>query len=258
MENLKIVFITQARVGSSRFPEKVLHEVDSGLSMLALHLQRLKHSRLYSEIIVATTFEEKAEKIEMIAKSEGVLSFKGSTIDVLDRFYQAAKNHQPDYIVRVTSDCPLIDADLIDQVISLAIQNDLDYASNVLKEDFPDGQDIEVIRWKSLEKAWKDAKIASDREHVTPYIRKNSDYNGGHLFKAQNLSVDSQFSDIRMTVDEPDDLKTIQTLIKELGSEKSWLDYSDFILTNQDMFNNQKIIRNEGYLKSLKKDNNSY
>lgn len=257
MENLNIIFISQARVGSTRFPEKVLQEVDSGLSMLALHLQRLKQSQFYSKIIVATTFEEKSEKIEKIAASEGVFSFKGSTDDVLDRFYQAAKDHQPDYIVRVTSDCPFIDANLIDDVISFAVKNNFDYASNTLTEDFPDGQDVEVIRWSSLEKAWNDAKLTSEREHVTPYIRKNSDFKGGTLFKTGNYSAKNKYSKLRMTVDEPKDLQAIQTLIKNLGTKKTWIEYSEFILNNPEMFNNQKIIRNEGYFKSLQNDKNS-
>lgn len=254
MENLNIIIITQARVGSTRFPKKVLHEVCSGISVLGLHLKRLKESKLYNDIIVATTLEEQVKHIELIAKNEKVQYYKGSTEDVLDRFYQAAKNHQPDYIVRVTSDCPLIDADLVDQVISLAVDNDLDYASNTLAEEFPDGQDVEVIRWATLEKTWKEAKLPSEREHVTPFIKKNSDYTGGGFFKAKNLSAPNNFNKIRMTVDEPEDLKAIQILINNLGIDKSWTDYTNYILSNPDLFINQKIVRNEGYLKSINKE----
>lgn len=257
MANLKIVIVTQARVGSTRFPEKVLKDVGGGNTMLSLHLKRLKRSKLFDDIIVATTHEEKVNKIESIAKNENVISFRGSTNDVLDRFYQAAKNHHPDYIVRVTSDCPLIDADLVDQVILLATSKSLDYVSNTLSEEYPDGQDIEVIKWQVLERAWKEAQIPSEREHVTPFIRKNLDYNGGNLFKGENLSAPDNFTNIRMTVDEPDDLKAIQTLINQLGMNKSWLDYTNYILSNPEQFNNQKNIRNEGYLKSLSKEKNN-
>lgn len=253
MVNEKVIILTQARIGSTRFPQKVLKKIGEE-SLLSIHLKRLKKSENASKIVVATTFEKESDKIVEIAMLENVEAVKGSTDDVLDRFYQAAKNEKPDFVVRVTSDCPLIDHRLIDQVIEMTVQNNLDYGANILVEEFPDGQDIEVIKWSALEKAWLEAKLPSEREHVTPYIRKNTDFNGGTLFKAMNFPANANYNQVRMTVDEPSDLDTITLLISKLGLDESWRTYADYIVENPEVFENQKIVRNEGYIKSLEKD----
>lgn len=253
MVNEKVIILTQARIGSTRFPQKVLKKIGEE-SLLSIHLKRLKKSDNASKIVVATTFEKESDKIVEIAMQENVEAVKGSTDDVLDRFYQAAKNEKPDFVVRVTSDCPLIDHRLIDQVIEMTVQNNLDYGANILVEEFPDGQDIEVIKWSALEKAWLEAKLPSEREHVTPYIRKNTDFNGGTLFKAMNFPANANYNQVRMTVDEPSDLDTVTLLISKLGLDESWKTYADYIVENPEVFENQKIIRNEGYIKSLEKD----
>lgn len=251
----KIIIVTQARIGSSRFPEKVLQTLGDS-TLLGVHLKRLKKSKLASQIIVATTHENKSDQIVAIANEAGIEAFKGSTEDVLDRFYQAVVNHNPDYIVRVTSDCPLIDANLIDEVINMVYEHQLDYGSNALIENFPDGQDVEVFTFKALQKAWEEATLLSDREHVTPYIRKNTDFNKGNMFKAMNYNAPENFNHVRMTVDEPSDLETVAVLIQKLGTDRDWKSYTDYILEHQEILKNQKIIRNEGYLKSLNKDTN--
>ncbi|MGY8923627.1 MAG: cytidylyltransferase domain-containing protein, partial [Flavobacteriales bacterium] len=151
MEN--VIIITQARIGSTRLPSKVLKEIE-GKSLLQIHLERLKKSTYGNNIVVATTFEDGVEKIIKIAKSVEVDYYQGDTNDVLDRFYNAAKGKNPDYIVRVTSDCPLLDPVLMDEIIQIAVVNDLDYTTNTLIEAFPDGQDVEVIKWSALEKSW--------------------------------------------------------------------------------------------------------
>lgn len=250
---VKTIVITQARVGSSRFPEKVLQPLGES-TLLGVHLQRLKQAKRVSQIIVATTFEEKSGEILEIARQENLPAFQGSTTDVLDRFYQAAVAHQPDYVVRVTSDCPLIDPQLLDEVINMVQSHDVDYGSNILIEHFPDGQDIEVFRFNALERAWKEAKLSSEREHVTPYIIKNSDIRGGTLFRAINYGAPANYNHIRMTVDEPSDLDTIQYLIAKLGQDRPWLEYTNYILEHQNVFGNQDILRNEGYLKSIQND----
>lgn len=253
MVSEKVIILTQARIGSTRFPQKVLKKIGEE-SLLSIHLKRLKKSENASKIVVATTFENESDKIVEIAMLENIKAVKGSTDDVLDRFYQAAKNDKPDFVVRVTSDCPLIDHRLIDQVIEMTVQNNLDYGANILVEEFPDGQDIEVIKWSALEKAWLEAKLPSEREHVTPYIRKNTDFNGGTLFKAMNFPANANYNQVRMTVDEPFDLDTITLLISKLGLDESWKTYADYIVENPEIFKNQNIVRNEGYIKSLEKD----
>ena len=252
---IKTILITQARTGSSRLPGKILKEVQEK-SLLEIHIERLKKCNNVSEIIVATTTNIEDEVIYNKSIELGVNSSRGSESDVLDRFYKSVEYKNPDWIVRVTSDCPLIDPKLVDDVIAFTIKNNKDYVTNTLIENFPDGQDIEVFKYTALKKAWKNAILNSEREHVTPYIRKNSDFNGGNLFTSLNYDCQSDFSKIRMTVDEIADFDLIQYLIKQLGTEKSWLDYTNYIIQNDLTKINYKIIRNEGLLKSLKNDVN--
>jgi len=240
-----VIIITQARIGSTRLPSKVLKEIE-GKSLLQIHLERLKKSTYGDNIIVATTFEDGVEKIIKIAKSVEVDYYQGNTHDVLDRFYNAAKGKNPDFIVRVTSDCPLLDPVLMDEIIELAVDQNLDYTTNTLVEAFPDGQDVEVIKWSAFEKSWNETSLKSDREHVTPYIRVNSSFFGKNLFKSKNFDSSENYNKVRMTVDESKDFDTIKILTTTLGNDKNWKDYTDFILNNPDLFFNQQIIRNEG------------
>ena len=247
------VIITQARSGSTRLPGKILMEIE-GKSLLQIHLERLKKCKTVSEIIIATTTSKDDKSIYDKALKWGFKAFRGSESDVLDRFYQSVKNDKPDWIVRVTSDCPLIDSELVDKVISFVQKSDVDYGGNVLIENFPDGQDIEVFKFSALELAWKNANLSSDREHVTPYIRNNSDFKGGNLFTAVNYPCKSDFSEIRMTVDEIRDFELITLLINDLGTDKTWLEYTNYIIKKKLGIINDKIIRNEGLLKSLNND----
>ena len=247
--DVKTILITQARTGSTRFPGKILKEVN-GKSLLEIHLTRLKKCKTISKIIVATTNKPEDKIIYENAINWGVSAFKGSETDVLDRFYQAVKNEKPDWIIRVTSDCPLIDPELVDSVVSFVQKQAVDYGANILIEEFPDGQDVEVFKYSALELAWKNAQLLSEREHVTTYIRNYSDFNGGSLFSAINYSCHSDYSSIRMTVDEIIDLELITILINDLGTNKSWFEYTSYIIQNN-LFNiNNSIIRNEGLLKS--------
>lgn len=250
---VKTILVTQARIGSTRLPGKVLKEIN-GQSLLNIHLNRLKACSKVSKIIVATTTLEADSIIYEKAKEWGYNAFRGSETNVLDRFYQAVKDENPDWIVRVTSDCPLIDPNLVDDVISFVQESGKDYGANILIENFPDGQDIEVFKFSALEKAWKEATLLSDQEHVTLYIRNNSDFKGGDLFSAINYPCLSDFSNIRMTVDEERDFDLIKILIDRLGTERSWIEYTNFIIENDLIKINDQIIRNEGLLKSLKKD----
>ena len=248
---VKTVLVTQARMGSTRLPGKVLLEVNK-VSLLKIHLDRLNKSKNVDKIIVATTDNSDDDIIEKLSKEWGYEVFRGSENDVLDRFYQAVKNLNPEWVVRVTSDCPLIDPLLVDKVIEVTQANLKDYGSNVLDETFPDGQDVEVFKFTALELAWGDAKKDSEREHVTPYIRNNSDLKDGNIYKAISIKNDVDFSKIRITVDEERDFVLINKIIDELGSNKSWQEYVNYILTGNLTNINGNIIRNEGYLKSLK------
>jgi spore coat polysaccharide biosynthesis protein SpsF (cytidylyltransferase family) len=250
---IRTLLVTQARCGSTRLPRKILKEI-GGKSLLEIQLERIKKCTTLTDIIVATTDKEEDSIIYDKAIGWGFQASRGSELDVLDRFYQAVKDKKADWIVRVTSDCPLIDPEMVDQVIRFVQENDADYGSNGLIESFPDGQDVEVFKFEALQKAWENAKLQSEREHVTPYIRNNSTAKGGSMFTAINYPSETDYSKIRMTVDQEEDFKLIEIIIQKLGSDKSWLEYTNYIIEhNLDQLNNQ-IIRNEGLLKSLKND----
>ena len=252
---IKTIIVTQARIGSTRLPGKVLKEVD-GKTLLQIHLERLNKCKKADDVIVATTVNDVDAEIYNKALEWGYKSFRGSELNVLERFYEAVKNHKPDWIVRVTSDCPLLDPKLVDDVITYAQNHDYDYVSNGLIEHFPDGQDVEVFKFSALELALKNAKLTSELEHVTPYIINNSDVRGGKIFSGKNYDCEKDYSHIRMTVDEPRDFDLMEYLIQKLGTEKTWLEYTNYMIENDLTKMNDQIIRNEGLLKSLKKDTN--
>ena len=255
---MKFLCITQARFNSSRFPGKALAKI-GGKTVLQIHLERILKATKISKLLVATTLEPESDQILQVCRDLGVDYFQGSLDDVLDRFYQAAKPYQPEFIIRLTSDCPLIDPLLIDETIVAFSQDKFDYFSNGFLETFPDGQDIEITKFEALEKAWKNSKLMSEREHVTPYIWKNSTLHwqgqGQALFKAGDLRSPISYKHVRMTVDYPSDLEVIQALIEKLGEDRSWKEYAEYLSKNHSIASlNSEIIRNEGYQTSLKKD----
>jgi spore coat polysaccharide biosynthesis protein SpsF (cytidylyltransferase family) len=244
---MKIIAITQARTGSTRFPNKIMNRID-GKSLLSIHINRIKNSKKINTLIVATTNKKNDDIIEFEANYSGVLCYRGDEDDVLDRFYQAAKSYNPDYVVRLTSDCPLIDSSLIDEIIEATVNSNVDYCSNTLIESYPDGQDIEVFTFSALKKAWKKARLTSEREHVTPFMKKN--------FKVLNIhSNNMKFNKVRMTVDEPNDFIVIKRLVERLGLNEKWENYTNLYLNDKTISDtNDSITRNEGYIKSIKND----
>jgi spore coat polysaccharide biosynthesis protein SpsF len=244
----KIVSITQARLSSSRFPSKVIQKVN-GLSMIDLHLERINKSKLINNRVLAIGDEENASTIiESLKNKKGILFSFGSVADVLDRFYQAVVNIEADYVVRLTSDCPLIDPALIDQVIEFAIAGDYDYVSNALEPTFPDGMDAEVFRKEVLVEAWKKATEPKDREHVTPYIWK-SFFDPIKNFKVGSYKNDQEdLSNFRLTLDYEEDFLAISHLIKHVGPDANYKDYVSYLKNNPDIYKiNSKFIRNEGF-----------
>ena len=251
---MKILAITQARIGSTRLPEKILKTIN-GESLLEMHLKRIQFSKLITKLKVATTDEPDADKIVEICNKLGIDVYKGSINNVLDRFYQTAIPEMPNWVVRLTSDCPLIDPIEIDRVIQYAISKDLDYVSNTLKPTFPDGIDVEVFKFSALEKAIKEANLASELEHVTPFIWKNSSFMGGNVFTSDCVINEVDYSDIRLTVDTLEDFMVIEKLIELLGTDKPWIDYVNALKGHQEIKKiNKYFTRNEGYEKSLNND----
>jgi len=220
-----------------------------GKTLLEYHLENAIKSKMVSKWIVATTNENGVDKIVDIAKQYGVGYYKGDIYNVLGRFYEAAKQESPDFVVRVTSDCPLLDAEIIDGLIKYTIENNLNYCATSLK--YPDGLDVEMFKYTELVEAYSKAILISDKEHVTPYIKRKK-YNNQ---RKNQFSCEGDYENIRLTVDEINDFEAIETLINRVGAGQKWKKYLDFIINNPTYFKNQSIVRNEGYVKSLQKEN---
>ena len=247
---MKVALVTQARLASSRLPNKILLSVGAH-SALQLHLRRLKKCKSVDQFILATTLEPGVEEIIKVAQAEGFDFFQGSIDDVLERFYLSVKLSRPETIVRVTSDCPLIDPKIIDEIISRHLKAGVDYSSNTLNPTLPDGMDCEVFSFAALEKAYSEAKLKSEREHVTPYIWKNSDIKGGTLFKALSVEFPEHAQDLRMTLDHPEDLNLIRKLVELVGVDADWKTYAEAL---KKINVTSGFARNEGYFKSTKAD----
>jgi len=252
MGQMKVAAIIQARMGSTRLPGKVMEEI-AGKPMLRHIIDRLKRAELIHSIVVATTATEIDKPIVKVAEEAGTGSYTGSEEDVLDRYYRAAKEFAVDAIVRITADCPLVDPRLLDRVIQRYLKGDCDYAANTLKRTYPDGLDVEVFSCAALERAWKEARMASEREHVTPYIWKNPE-----KFKLANVENNVDLSDLRWSVDEKEDLEFICQVYKHLYKEGHifymW-DVLKLLEKYPDLKQiNQGIVINEGYTKSLQGD----
>jgi spore coat polysaccharide biosynthesis protein SpsF len=213
---MNIVCIVQARTGSSRLPNKVLMSI-CNKTVLEHDIERLKRIKNINKIIIATTIEPDDIAIVNESNRIGIQSFRGSENDVLSRYYYAAKENNADAIVRVTSDCPLIDSIISENIIQFYIDNEskYDYVSNTLDRTFPRGLDTEVFSFKSLEKAFNEAKRQRDREHVTPYIWDNP-----MLFRLFQYKNDIDFSDLRWTLDTIEDFQLIERIYNLIYEKK--------------------------------------
>ncbi len=248
-----VILITQARIGSTRLPSKVVREI-LGKTLLEIQLLRVKLCKKVNQIVVAIPFGDEQIPIQNICNRIKIPFIQGPESDVLERFFLAGKKYDAVWIVRITSDCPLIDPVLIDQIIEKVIAENKDYGSNTLVESYPDGQDIEVFKLSALEDSRMRVKLNSDKEHVTPFIKRNSETMLGSIYSSISIVNAVDYSDVRMTVDEEKDFEAIDLLIKIMGFFASWTDYTNYIINNQIRFSNQKIVRNEGYLRSLQND----
>jgi len=209
---MNIACIIQARVGSSRLPNKIFLDLE-GKPVLARVIERLRNSKLINKIVIASPDKEVDDIIEDFIRDnyEDVGIYRGSENDVLDRYYKAAKKFKADVITRITSDCPLIDSGVVDKIIKEFLEKRIDYVSNVLGErTYPRGFDIEVFSFTVLERIWQKAKDADDREHVTLYIRKHPE-----LFRTANVKNDIDYSRFRLTLDETKDYELIKLIYKK-------------------------------------------
>ena len=202
---MKVVAIVQARMGSTRLPGKVLKPI-SGKPLIELLLRRLSNSVKINEIVIATSNAPEDDELQKFIETLGYKCTRGSKKNVLNRYYEAAKQTCADIIVRITGDCPLIDPVLVDQCIESFIKSNVDYFSNTDPRTYPDGLDISVMSFKSLEKANSEAVSEFEKEHVVPYIQNSK------KFKKLSLSYKEDLSNLRWTVDEIEDLVVVNNI----------------------------------------------
>ncbi|MBL7105580.1 MAG: aminotransferase class III-fold pyridoxal phosphate-dependent enzyme [Bacteroidales bacterium] len=238
----KVIAIVQARVGSTRLPGKVLKEIN-GKSLIEILFYRLSQSKKIDKIILATSTNDENDPLTDLIENLGNDVFRGSEDDVLGRYYNAAKKYNPETVVRITGDCPIVDPKLVDEIIYLYEKENADYVSNTNPPTYPDGLDVEVFSFDSLKEANKKAKTSHEREHVTPFIRANKNLNN------INLSNDTDLSKERWTVDDPEDLSVIENILNHFAPnlDFSWWDVLELKQSHPEYFEaNQHITRNKG------------
>lgn len=206
--------ILQARISSSRLPRKVLQPILKK-PMLLRQIERTNRSREIDRLIIATSTDPSDDPIAAACEEAGVACFRGNLTDVLDRFVQAARPHQPAIVVRLTGDCPLTDPEVIDQTIRFFEAGEYDYVSNIIPPTFPDGLDVEVMRFTCLEEAGREAVLPSHREHVTVFLRAHPE-----RYRLGNLARPGDLSHLRWTVDEPEDLEFVRRVYQRLYPAK--------------------------------------
>lgn len=250
--SIPVLAILQARMSSTRLPGKVMRPL-LGQPMLLRHLERLRRARHLGPILVATTTHDSDTPLAELCAAHGVPCHRGAMDDVLDRYWQAALPHAPQHIVRLTGDCPLADPEVIDRVVSAHLDGGFDYTSNTIPATWPDGLDVEVVRAASLEQAWREARLPSEREHVTPFVKKHPE-----RFRLHNVTNDQDLSALRWTVDEPEDFAFVERVYGALYPGKPDFTSADILaLIGRDPAIaqvNAEIERDAGYRKSLRQD----
>ncbi|HEX3032696.1 MAG TPA: glycosyltransferase family protein [Bacillota bacterium] len=209
---MKVVAIVQARMTSTRLPGKILLEV-MDKPLLAYQMERLRQVPNLDEIWLATTSNATDDLLEKFGYDQGIPIFRGSEDDVLSRYYHSATRAGADVVVRITSDCPLIDPEVVEQIVGLYLQNQdqYDYVSNTLERSYPRGMDIEVFSFRALEQAFNEGHQQYEREHVTPYIYQHPD-----LFRLKNVKLANPQDEYRWTVDTEEDFLLIKLILENI------------------------------------------
>lgn len=255
---MKTAVIIQARMGSTRLPNKVLMPV-LGKPLLGWMLDRVATCTEVDEVILATTTDARDDVIAQFAQSVGCRVYRGSEEDVLDRYYQAACLVQPDTVVRITADCPLLDPQILGAMTRRFAVGDLDFLSNSepLPSSLPDGMDISIVGFDALRKAWQYAVKPSDREHVTFYF-----WNNPSTFKCKRIDHELDWSKYRITIDYPEDFDLLKAIIEHFGAinplrvnHVSMEEIVTFLDANPAVFGlNEKYTRGLGWQPSLQRD----
>lgn len=245
------LLIIQARMGSTRLPGKVLKTI-KGLPMLEIQLMRLAKAKLVDQIVVATTTNPEDDKIADLCHDLNIPFSRGSDWDVLARYYSAAKEFNPDNVIRVTSDCVLHHGEVVDFVVSEFLKSGKDYFSNSNHEPefLEDGFDVEVFSFKALETAFNEAKLHSEREHVTPFIKNSGKFKCG--WKKFNPAFN-----YKLSVDTPDDFALASLIFNHFSSltEFGLNDVVELLQQNPGLLQvNSSSVINSGYKKSIEND----
>jgi len=258
----KFIAVIQARVGSKRFPHKVLKNIQKK-PILHYVIKQTQASKFIDDILIATTINKQDDQIVNFCKENNYNFFRGSENDVLDRYYKCAKKNNLKQIIRITADCPLIDPQVIDLVISKFENENFDYVSNniIKKRDkwldskcnFPQGMTVEISTFTALEKAWYNAKKPSEREHVFPYIQFHPE-----LFSISNVVHQKDLSNIRCSIDRIEDLKFVEEIIKRLPEKTEFITIKDILkIIDKEpklLETNSHILYDEGLQKSYEED----
>lgn len=250
-----VVAVLQARISSTRLPRKVLLPL-LGEPMLGRQIERIRQAHSLDELIVATSADPSDDILAAECARLSVACSRGSLSDVLDRFHHAIEPTRATVVVRLTGDCPLICPDILDAVVAFREQGNFEYVSNVREPTFPDGLDVEVMTRESLNRAWAQARLASEREHVTPYIWKQPDQ-----FRIGSYKGHADYSAHRWTVDEPRDFTLVSAIYERLYPANPKFRMADVLhlLQSQPELTrlNAGITANMGYLKSIESDSKS-
>lgn len=237
-------------MGSNRLPGKILLPI-RGKPVLWHVYNRISKSNLINKTIIATTTNHEDDEIEKFCKSQNIPLFRGNSDDVLDRYYQCAKEYGILNIIRITGDCPLIDYKIVDMAIKQYTNERCDYLSNFMELPYPDGFNCEVFSFEALKIAWEKAILPSEREHVTPFIKKNKAFN---KFNLKN----KLYPVYRLSLDYPADYKVITEIFNDIGKDLfSIKEVFEYLKEHPKILNlNKDIPIDDGYLKSLQKDEN--
>lgn len=222
-----ITAIIQARVGSTRLPNKIFKEL-CGKPVLWHVVNRVSKSKIINQIIVATTSLKDDDATEKFCNENNILCYRGNSVDVLSRYYEAAKRYNADLVLRITSDCPLIDPVIIDNMLAEFLSSfekeKIDYMSNSIIRTFPRGLDTEIFPFNILEQTYREATKDYEREHVTPYI-----YQHPEKFKIKNYANDVDYSFHRWTLDTAEDYELIKKIYETLYNKREIFLFNDIL-----------------------------
>ncbi|MFC4451586.1 cytidylyltransferase domain-containing protein [Halorussus aquaticus] len=221
----RTVAIVQARMGSTRLPEKVLADIGDEPMLWHVH-ERARSASLVDDVVVATSTESQDDAVAEFCEERGITYNRGSEEDVLDRYYETATDTDADVVVRITGDCPFLSPPVLDRVVRTYENGEADYVTNTLEYTHPDGLDVEVFGYEALERAWNEADDPAEREHVTYYLRESDEFSSQNVENVVDTSM-YEFTDedtiLRWTVDYPADLEFVRAVYDRLTERGHWL-----------------------------------